>query len=241
MTRSASSQPLVSVVVLTYRRWETLERTVQSFRAHVDVEDYELIICDDGGSSVEERRRIEGLEPDLVIWNDRCSYGRSANAGIRAAHGEFIFHLEDDQLIINSGHFLEAGITVLRELPEVGLVQYYGENELFRLRAHRAVGNLQVEILPFAGPTVTGLDLFRYKNRPHLKHRRFHQVNGLYPEGYGAFETEYRFARHVNAVRGPRLAWIRDAVVFLDIGKPYGSNAWLPPKELEPADARQAR
>jgi glycosyltransferase involved in cell wall biosynthesis len=238
MSGRAGSRPLVSFIVLTYRRFETLEQTVASLREHVD--DYELIICDDGGSSGEERTRIERLEPDLVIWNDRGSYGRSANAGIRAARGEFVFHVEDDQVIISTGHFLEAGMTVLRELREVGAVQYCGENELFRLRAERRVGDLQVEILPFAAERVTGFDLFRYKNRPHLKHRRFHAAYGLYPEGYGAFETEYRFARHVNAVRRARLAWIRDAVVFLDIGKPYGSMALLPPKQSA-IDVQQAR
>jgi hypothetical protein len=132
-------------------------------------------------------------------------------------------------------------MTLLRELPEVEAVQCSGENELLRLRAHRGADEFHVEILPFATRDVVGLDVFRYKNRPHLRHRRFYAAYGLDPKGYDAFETEDRLARHVNAIRGPRLAWIPDAVVFLDTHKAYPSNALLPPNKDGAVDARQAR
>jgi glycosyltransferase involved in cell wall biosynthesis len=222
--------PRVSVIVVTYRRPEALERTLGSFREHVDVDDYELIVCDDGGSRGEDRRRIERLEADRVIWNDLAGYGRNANDGMRAARGAFILHLEDDCVIGNRGHFLEAGMRALTALPELGLVQFGAESGLPRLRARRRVGDLEVDVLPFARADAEGYEIFRYNNRPHLKHRRFHGVYGLYPEGYCPFETEYRFARRVNEVRGPRIGWIRDAVVFWHIGHEYGSNAWLPPR-----------
>ena len=231
---SYAAMPRVSIILVTYRRWVALEQTVRSLREHIDIDDYELIICDDGDSRGADRRRIEQLEPDLFLRHDRWGYGRNANAGLRAARGEFVLHMEDDQVVWSGGHFLEAGMRVLRALPELGVIQYFGENELCRYRARRQVEELSVEILPLAPTGAQRDDIFRYKNRPHLKHVSFHAAYGMYPEGYCPFETEYLFAQRVNEIRGPRIAWIRDAVVFLDIGKQYGSNAWLPPKSKEP-------
>ena len=37
-----------------------------------------------------------------------------------------------------------------------------------------------------------------YSNRPHLKHKRFHQFYGLYPEGLKLGETETHFAHRVK-------------------------------------------
>jgi glycosyltransferase involved in cell wall biosynthesis len=223
------SDAAVSVIVVTYRRPEALKRTVESFREHADI-DYELIICDDGGSDDHERQVIERLGADLVVWNDLVGYGANANSGIRAARGRYLFHLEDDCVVACGGHFLEAGIEVLDALPELGYLHYSGPGGLPRLRARRPVGGLRVDVLPFAPTDAEGYAIFRYSNRPHLKTWRFHAVYGPYPVGYCPFETEYLFARRVNAIRGPRLGWIHDALAFAHIGDEYGSNAFLLPR-----------
>jgi glycosyltransferase involved in cell wall biosynthesis len=98
--------PRVSVIMLTYRRVEALKQTVASFRRHADLDDYERIVCDDG-SSVDERREIERLGADVVIWNTGAGYGDNAN----------------------------SGIAVLEALPELGLFHYSLETILPRIRA----------------------------------------------------------------------------------------------------------
>lgn len=216
-------KPRVSVILLSYRRIEALKRTLDSFRRHVDLSDYELIICDDGSADW-QRREIERMGADKFIWNDRVGYGINTNRGIRAASGEFLFHLEDDLEIVSTGYFLEAGIQVLRALPEVGCINYTFESCLPKLRAKRQVGQYHVEILPFPNSQAKGYAIFRYSNRPHLKHRRFHEVYGLYPEGYGHAATELLFVAHVNKRRGSRIAWIRDSVAFWHIGPEYGTT-----------------
>jgi glycosyltransferase involved in cell wall biosynthesis len=220
----------LSVIMLTYQRLEGLTRTLESFSRHCDIEDYELIICDDG-TPEPDRNAIQSLGADLVIWNDRVGYGPNANSGIRAARGEFLFHLEDDLVVWRTGPFLEAGKDVLRALPELGCVKYEIEQNLpTSVRAKRRVGPYDVEVLPFAPAGATGDSIFRYGNRPHLKHRRFHEFYGLYPEGYTPFETELLFARRVNAWRGPRIAWIRDSLCFWHLGDEYESHAWAEPR-----------
>jgi glycosyltransferase involved in cell wall biosynthesis len=221
--------PRVSVIVLTYRRVDALKQTVASFRRHADLDDYELIVCDDG-STADERREIERLGADLVIWNSGAGYGDNPNSGIAAARGRYLFHLEDDLVVGRSRPFLEAGIAVLEALPELGLLHYSLETTLPRIRALRRVGDLDVEVLPFASAAATGFDLFRYTNRPHLKTRAFHESYGLYPEGRCAFDTEYVFARHVNDVRGPRLGWIARALAFFHIGHRCQSLSWEAPR-----------
>jgi len=215
--------PRVSVIVLTYRRLEALKRTVDSFRRYVDIPDYELIICDDG-SSASDRREIRALEADQYIWNDRVGYGRNANSGIKAARGELLFHLEDDLVVLGGRHFLVAGMDVLGALPELGAIKYDGWWALPRVRARRSIGPYAVEILPFPAATTEGIAIFRYSNRPHLKTRRFHEVFGLYPEGYSPFLTECLFTRRVNARRSLRLGWIRDSVWFWPLGERYGTT-----------------
>jgi glycosyltransferase involved in cell wall biosynthesis len=192
---------------------------------------YELIVCDDG-SSADERRQIMQLGADRFIWNDRVGYGRNANSGMHAATGEFIFHLEDDLIIVRRGHFLKAAIEVVGSLPELGYVKFQSESiekRIPKLRARRDVGEYRVDVLPFPSPHAEGLQIYRYTNRPHVKHRRFHEIYGLYPEGYSPFETELLFARRVNANRGSRIGWIHNSVVFRHFGIYYGSNSFLRP------------
>lgn len=222
------SLPRLSVIVPTYRRLDGLRRTIESFRRHADIDDYELIICDDG-SSDEERRGIEELGADVVIWNDGAGYGDNVNSGLAAARGRFLFHLEDDLVVGRRGLFLDAGIRALEALPELGLLHYGFETTLPRIRARRRAGGLDVDVLPFAPAHATGYGIFRYMNRPHLKTRAFHRAYGPYPCGCCAFETEYLFAQKVNAVRGPRLGWLPGALAFFHIGHHYESHSWRPP------------
>jgi len=218
---------MLSVVVLTYRRLEALKRTLHSFRKNVDVPNYEIIVCDDG-SSDRNRQEIERLGADKLICHERVGYGINANSGIRAARGDYLFHLEDDVLVVPRNHFLRAGIRVLEALPELGCIKYEFESCLAKHRVTRQVANYNVEILPFPNAKARGFALFCYGNRPHLKHRRFHERYGMYPEGYDVWTTELMFVARVNQCRYLRLAWIRDSAAFWHIGPQYGTTGHDP-------------
>jgi glycosyltransferase involved in cell wall biosynthesis len=218
--------PLLSVILITYHRVEALRRTLASFRRHADLDDYEVIICDDG-SPPEQRRQLARLGADRVMWNDRVGYGANVNSGMRVARGEFVFHLEDDWVVARSGHFLRAGMEVLTELPELGCVKYNDNTPA--LRARRDVNGYRVDVLAFPNTTANRQGEYRYTNRPHLKHARFHAAYGLYPEGFCALDTECRFALRVNQTRGPRIGWIHDSVHFRHIGDDYQSFTILGP------------
>ena len=223
-------KPLISVIVVTYHRVEALKRTLESLRRHVDVDDYELIVCDDG-SPLAQRRQIRGLDVDRIGWNDRVGYGANVNSGLRAARGEFVFHLEDDWVVKRPGHFLRAGVEVLNTLPEVGCLKF--DDNTPALRARRRVGGYTVEVLAF--PNHARAEEYRYTNRPHLKHARFHQCYGMYAEGHCALETERLFAMHVNAVRASRVGWMHDSAHFRHIGDEYQSYSILGPKQTPAA------
>jgi GT2 family glycosyltransferase len=91
-----SDLPLVSVVILYYKRRETIESSIDS----VLVQDYpnvELVVVDnhseDGVRSVIEQR---GSRLKFVELPENVGACAGRNAGLRASHGEIVVFLEDD-------------------------------------------------------------------------------------------------------------------------------------------------
>jgi glycosyltransferase involved in cell wall biosynthesis len=100
--------PLVTVVVPTHDRPGPLRRAVASALAQTMV-DLEVVVVDDGSQPP------VALEPDPRVRVLRHSAGRglaaSLNAGIRAARGRWIAHLDDDDVLLP--HMLERSLEAL--------------------------------------------------------------------------------------------------------------------------------
>jgi glycosyltransferase involved in cell wall biosynthesis len=93
------SSPLVSVVLPTYDRPDRLRRAVESVAAQT-YDDVQLIVVDDH-SPTPSRQALADLSLDgLAVEHVRHEENRGANAarntGIRAADGEFLAFLDDD-------------------------------------------------------------------------------------------------------------------------------------------------
>lgn len=92
-------QPLVSVVLPTYRRPDRLRRAVQSVAAQT-YDNIELVVVDDH-SPTPSAAALEPLDlSGLHVTHIRHAENRGANAarntGIRTAEGEFVAFLDDD-------------------------------------------------------------------------------------------------------------------------------------------------
>lgn len=89
----------VSIALPTYNRASLLEECVRSVLSQ-SVDDYELIIIDDG-SRDETSRIVEGLvriDPRIRYYRNRANIGlqKSRNLAVSLARTEFVFFIEDD-------------------------------------------------------------------------------------------------------------------------------------------------
>ena len=94
------ARPLVSVIIPTYKRSETLARAINSVMAQT-YEFIELIVVDDNADFPEVRSANKELilkYPQIkFICNDKnLGGGLSRNEGLKVASGEFVAFLDDD-------------------------------------------------------------------------------------------------------------------------------------------------
>lgn len=97
------SNPLVSVIIPTYGRPDTLQRAIQSV-LNQTYESIEIIIVDDNNPESEARIQTEQVMQQyctytniLYLQHEQNKNGSAArNTGFRASHGIFIMFLDDD-------------------------------------------------------------------------------------------------------------------------------------------------
>ena len=93
-TLPAGAAPLVTTVIPTYRRPESLPAAVQSVLAQT-IDDLRVIVVDDGGGGLPELPD----DPRLVtvsLAHNTAVLGVVRNVGIRLADSEFVAFLDDD-------------------------------------------------------------------------------------------------------------------------------------------------
>lgn len=111
-------RPIVSVIMPTYNRANLLPKAIDSVLSQTYPE-IELVIVNDGSTDNTE----EALEPyrDKIIYikktNGGC--GDAKNAGLKAANGKYITHLDDDDLMMPER--IERLVQFFAEHPDVGL------------------------------------------------------------------------------------------------------------------------
>jgi glycosyltransferase involved in cell wall biosynthesis len=116
--------PLVSVVVPTYNRASLLPRALSSVLAQ-SLGDLELIVVDDGStdSTGEVVRSFRDRRIRLIRLPTNRGQGEAANAGVRAARGEWVAFLDSDDEWLPTK--LERQIARLREYQgSAGTVAY---------------------------------------------------------------------------------------------------------------------
>jgi glycosyltransferase involved in cell wall biosynthesis len=123
-----SHLPLVSVIIPTYNRSELLRVAVESVLAQTYA-NIEVIVVNDG--STDDTATVMEQWADRVIYFEQTNQGVAAtrNKGLRAASGEYITFLDDDDFVLPTK--TERQVRVLASRPQVGLVhcRYYYADE----------------------------------------------------------------------------------------------------------------
>ena len=101
------SLPLVSVIIATYRRTDSLKNAIKSVLAQ-DYSNYELIIVDDNADAGWNAKVTEivdaaaGNSANVRLIHNHPNQGsaKTRNIGISAAQGEYICFLDDDDVYL---------------------------------------------------------------------------------------------------------------------------------------------
>lgn len=175
--------PTLAVNIVTYNRVETLRDTLARLSRHLWYEGARHVFVADDGSDDGTQAMLREEYPDVVlVQSSRAGLGANTNAGLRACLGaaDYVLQFQDDmQLLVTLD--LHPHIEKLRDDPTCGFIRLWG------VGGHRYKGNLEGNYWRIHWDSD---ELYIPSDRPHVKHRRFHEHFGFYPEGRLTAETE---------------------------------------------------
>ena len=119
---------LVSVIIPTHNRATMLRRAIESVLAQTWQGDFEIIVVSDGSEDKTDEVVGSFNDPRIRFFKHETARGASAarNAGLRAASGEYIAFLDDDEWTVDK---LEVQMPIIENSgPEVGLVYTWMES-----------------------------------------------------------------------------------------------------------------
>ena len=211
--------PPIVIILLTYQRTEYALRTVRAANAHLRYDgEMRWYVADDGshGKHVDDvlSTCFDTLQPYgsglpssfLGRHSARRGYGGNANDAWRAVDGEtpLTFWLEDDW-VLESDLDLTPYARLLIERDEIGMVRLGHLNLDVRGRTWGHDG--RVYWLLDHAPHHEGTPVFT--GHPSLRHRRYRECYGWYPEGRTPGDTElaYAYQFRVGPLEGPGIVW----------------------------------
>lgn len=210
--------PPVIIVLITYRRLALALETIRSAKTMIDYPNIGFHVADDGSGSDYVRRLVEEIGSSYSVTStdaERAGVGRSMNLGIAAAlsRADLWLHLEDDWVLPRPLD-IRPCVRLLLESDHVGMV-----------RLGRLSAGIKAEVIPGADSAWWGIDIhsdtYTFNGNPSLRHRRFHDAYGYYPEGLRPGETELAYCAQVHSISGPGIVyptWLSTRDAFQHIG-----------------------
>jgi GT2 family glycosyltransferase len=126
---------LASVIISTYNRCDTLAQTLTALaKQDLPHAQYEVVVIDDGSTDrtselLSHVRVPYALRSYRLPVNRGISAGR--NAGMIAAHGQYLILLSDDLLV--SENFVSAHVRTLERFPDAWVVGGFSQLEDLRI------------------------------------------------------------------------------------------------------------
>jgi glycosyltransferase involved in cell wall biosynthesis len=181
--------PLVSVLFITWKRFDLLKTTVESFLSNTDYPNLELVIADDG-SDPEVQAQIRTLPAQhFSLPAKHYGLGANNNAGIRLCTGKYILMIQDDWVCHGPADYLSNAIAVLEANPGVGIINFAGAPHPPDLN-HRLQGSDEPCYLTPESYKGSGREEFLYTDQPHIQSREAVDYIGPYKEDRDMEECE---------------------------------------------------
>jgi len=182
--------PEIDVLIPTYNRAVILDSTLRALcrhlrysgmlRFHVGVDGN-----DDPTWNMLERIIVDGIPVNAYTGPHR-GLGTNLNMLIGKAQSDFLFQLDDDHHLLEPLN-LDKHVRQLIENDDAGWIRLMG------IGGHSYQASLRGTYWYIDWNSHGDYSLYIPSMRPHLKHRRFHQYYGMYPEGKKLGETEEAF------------------------------------------------
>lgn len=174
--------PNLSVVIITYDRCEILLSTIRHLVEHLYYVGEKKIFVADDGSTDGTQKRLEEFPQVQLVQSNRARMGGNANAGLKEAFNfsPFVLQLQDD-LELKVTLDVHPLVEKLRDDETTGYIRLWG------VGGHRYTADLDGNFWKVRWESD---ELYIPSDRPHLKHKRFHDHFGFYPPGLTTSETE---------------------------------------------------
>jgi len=179
--QAAADWPLVSVLFVTYKRFDLLKLTVETFLRHTDYPNLELVVADDAsGEEVQSQIRTLPVQVFAFAPKNR-GLGANNNLGLRHCKGDYILMLQDDWECHGPPEYLKNAVAVMQSHPEVGIVNFVGANHPPDLNRRLTGSDEPCYVTPKA---LQGghMEHFLYSDNPHLRSRAMMDFMGYYLE-----------------------------------------------------------
>lgn len=144
------NEPLVSVVIPTYKRADSLARAIESI-LNQTYKNVEIIVVDDNDAesvyrknNIKFMKKYDNNQNVIYVCHEKNMNGSVArNTGISKAKGELVTFLDDDDYYYPSK--IEKQVNYLIDNPEYGAV-YCGWNRNGDITIPKLTGNLAYEV-----------------------------------------------------------------------------------------------
>ena len=203
--------PTLAVIIPTYNRAIELEKCLNALITNLNYSGRILYyIGNDGNDISSVRVRWDTIKESAhmvkVSNGPSGSLGANLNRLINAADAEIMLQLDDDHILLEPLD-LDPHVKQLTDNKAAGWIK------LMQVAAHKFHAYL---IGSYWYVVWDSDELYITSNRPHLKHRRFHQQYGLYQEGYKLGATEDSFC-HTCIDKGRKNDKLSRVLVPLDL------------------------
>jgi glycosyltransferase involved in cell wall biosynthesis len=176
-----TNSPLVSVLFITYKRFDMLKQTVESFLHNTSYPNLELVIADDG-SGPEIQQKIRTLPVQVFALPPKNQgLGANNNQGLRLCTGKYILMVQDDWACQGPSDYLANAVSVMEANPQVGLINFASAPHPPDLNQPLKGSDEPCYVTPV--PYEDGLkEHFLYSDQPHIRSRAALEHVGYYIE-----------------------------------------------------------
>ena len=212
----------VTVLIVTFARLKMIRKTIYGFLKNSNYPQDDLIfhLAD---NATDRRTSSENYIPSIIKdfsylnWThtieNKPGWGNNVNTALKKIRTDFIFLIEDDREAHNTINLVD-GVRLLNEKQDVGLVRYDGIAG--HLDTVLKLKEVKTNSCRFSYCEIDQRQSKRpitYSNQPHLRHKRFTEYYGYYPENVTLGRCERLFAAHVkHNPDGPKIAILEDGI-----------------------------
>lgn len=188
---SSNNLPSIAVIIPTFNRAIIVTRAVKALKDNLNYGgDIHYYVSVDGEDDTERLLEATFGTEVYVTQGPHTGLGGNLNFLIRGVPESFLFQMDDD-------HILKAPINLTPHVTEMLTYSEAAWVRLMGIGSHNYDARLRHQ---YWYVSWTSPELYIPSNRPHLKHKRFHEAYGLYTEGVTLAQTEERFCHQCRDI-----------------------------------------